>query len=80
MSQCMEYACPNRDYTTGYCKISGCTKIISNSVKMYNNETMTFPHTIGDVTYYSKKELEDWVIAQQKLIKASYIKQKYFGG
>lgn len=80
MIQCIDYTCPNRNHTTGYCKITGCSKIINNSVKMYNNDTITFPQTIGDITYYSRKELEDWVIAQQKLIKSAYIKQKYFGG
>ena len=25
-----------------------------------------FPHTIGDITYYSKEELFEWIINQQK--------------
>lgn len=30
-------------------------------------ETLTFPHTIGNITYYSVEELIQWVENQQKM-------------
>lgn len=30
-----------------------------------NEETLIFPHTIGSITFYTKKELIDWVLMQQ---------------
>lgn len=32
---------------------------------MKNEETLIFPHTIGSITFHTKKELIDWVLMQQ---------------
>lgn len=29
------------------------------------SQYVAFPHTIGNITFYNRKELEDWVIAKQ---------------
>ena len=35
----------------------------------YAKEALIFPHTIGDITYYSKEELIKWVEDEQKFNK-----------
>lgn len=78
--QCYDYTCPNRNSLSGYCKLTACSKpqtisyILSNipEVKTYMDfakEALIFPHTIGDITYYSKEELIKWVEDQQKINK-----------
>ena len=71
MSQCNDFWCHNRNIYTGYCKLTACIKPITrNEYKSYNNNNMViFPQTIGDITFYSKQELFNWVIAQQKMNK-----------
>ena len=67
MSQCNDFWCPNRNIYTGYCKL---TAITHNEYKSYNNNNMIiFPQTIGDITFYSKEELFNWVVMQQKMNK-----------
>lgn len=36
---------------------------------LHYEETLIFPHTIGDITYYNKEELIKWVEDQQKFNK-----------
>ena len=70
MIQCCDYSCPNRDYRSGYCRITACSK--QQNIKIYTNsvnEALIFPYKIGDITYYSKKELIKWVENQQKMNK-----------
>ena len=72
MSQCNDFWCPNRNIITGYCTITACIKPIQSQQILVNgnkNFIMIFPQTIGDVTFYSKGELMDWVITQQKMNK-----------
>ena len=71
MNQCNDFWCPNRNIYTGYCKLTACSKPIThNEYKSYNNNSMViFPQTIGDITFYSKQELFNWVITQQKMNK-----------
>ena len=70
MSQCNDFWCPNRNIYTGYCKLTACSKpIIHNEDKCYSNNMVIFPQTIGDITFYSKQELFEWVITQQKMNK-----------
>ena len=54
MNQYCDYTCPNPE-----------VKIYSDCIK----ETLIFPHTIGDITYYIKEELIKWVEYQQKFNK-----------
>lgn len=71
MSQCNDFWCPNRNIYTGYCKLTVCSKpIIHNEDKSCSNNNMViFPQTIGDITFYSKQEMFEWVINQQKMNK-----------
>lgn len=80
MSQCCDYTCPYRNSLSGYCKLTACNKpqtigyVFKNmpEVKTYSDyakEALIFPHTIGDITYYSKEELVKWVEDQQKFNK-----------
>jgi hypothetical protein len=78
MNQCCDYTCPNRNSLSGYCKLTACNKPITTvyavlpEVKTYSDyvkEALIFPHTIGDITYYSKEELIKWVEDQQKFNK-----------
>lgn len=39
----------------------------------YAKEALIFPHTIGDITYYSKEELIKWVEDQQEFNKKRYL-------
>lgn len=69
MSQCNDFWCPNRNILTGYCKITACNKPIQSQQVLTNyneNTTIIFPQTIGDITFYSKGQLVDWVITQQR--------------
>ena len=78
--QCNDYACPNRDSLSGYCKLSACSKSQTISYTLSNmsevetyasfaNKALIFPHTIGDITYHNKEELIKWVEDQQKINK-----------
>lgn len=76
MNTCNDFNCPNMDKFTGYCKVTACNKL--KNVTYYGslntefkNEMLIFPHTIGDITFYSKKELIKWVEDQQKFNKDS---------
>lgn len=72
MNQCNDYTCPNKNVLSGYCKITACNKSIQNHQDYKNKNTiMIFPQTIGDITFYSKGELIDWVITQQRWNKDS---------
>ncbi len=66
---CMDYECPYRTLY-GYCSITACVKPIKTNTVVLNNvddkQVLIFPHTIGDITFYSKGQLIDWVITQQR--------------
>jgi len=56
----------------GYCQVTACSKYFQNQT-LYSEEidAIIFPQTIGDITFYSSKELVKWVEDQQKINKDS---------
>ena len=40
-------------------------------LQAYKNNTVILPHTIGEITFYDKTELFEWVENQQKMNKIS---------
>lgn len=36
---------------------------------LHQNDVLYFPHTIGDITFYTSKELTNWVLLQQEICK-----------
>ena len=67
MDYCCDFGCPNINTHTGYCQLTACNKHPQNQViNIAENQMIIFPQTIGDVTFYSKGELVDWVITQQR--------------
>lgn len=72
MSQCYDYLCPYKDTYSGCCKITACIMCRQNSIQpLYtaNLDSIVFPQTIGNITFYSSKELIKWVEDQQKINK-----------
>ena len=68
---CGDYGCPYRN-SNGYCSISACVKSVQQGITNANiqdNGTIIFPQTIGDITFYNKKELIEWITNQQKINK-----------
>lgn len=54
----------------GYCKVSACSKQFQNqTIYLGEIDVIIFPQTIGDITFYSSKELMKWVENQQKINK-----------
>lgn len=55
----------------GYCKITACTKYFQKQTIYLEEDidVIIFPQTIGDITFYSSKELMKWVEDQQKINK-----------
>lgn len=79
MIPCFDYTCPNRNIN-GYCNVTACSRpslkpiynttvISSETIKVDTVDKLIFPHTIGDITFYSSKELIKWVEDQQKINK-----------
>ena len=66
---CNDYKCPYRTHY-GYCSITACVKHITSQTIILDNvndkQVLIFPYTIGDITFYSKGQLIDWVITQQR--------------
>ena len=50
----------------GYCQVTACSKYLEKNKIIYS-EQINFPQTIGDITFYSSKELIKWVEEQQKI-------------
>ena len=68
--QCLDYSCPNRNSLSGYCRLTACTKHTYTTVNVGHDiilDSIIFPQTIGKITYYSRKELIEWVENQQKM-------------
>ena len=66
MIVCQDFHCPNIDPYTGMCKLTACYKtMVTQYIPLNMNNMITFPQTIGDITFYSREELFDWVINQQ---------------
>ena len=55
----------------GYCQITACTKYFQKQTIYLEEDidVIIFPQTIGDITFYSSKELMKWVEDQQKINK-----------
>lgn len=55
----------------GYCKVTACSKYFQKNQIIYSEQidAIIFPQTIGDITFYSSKELIKWVKDQQKINK-----------
>lgn len=73
MIRCYDYNCEYMQLN-GYCSKTACIKprysnyIIKEDVVYPNNyedNCIIFPQTIGNITFYTKKELIDWVLMQQ---------------
>lgn len=71
MNNCQRWNCPNMN-SRGYCSITACSNpsrynpvnvSTVNSQKI--NDSIIFPQTIGGITFYTSKELIDWVCTQQ---------------
>lgn len=70
---CNDFRCPYINLN-GYCTITACIKPMEqNVIKVKCDDSydklIVFPQTIGDITFYSKTELFEWVINQQKMNK-----------
>ena len=39
------------------------------NLQVYEDNTVIFPQTIGNLTYYSKEDLFEWITTQQELNK-----------
>ncbi len=54
----------------GYCQVTACSKQFQNqTINLEKIDVIIFPQTIGDITFYSSKELMKWVEDQQKINK-----------
>lgn len=72
MGQCYDYTCPHRDVYSGYCKITACKMCHQNFIPPSYTvvlDSIVFPQTIGDITFYTSKELIKWIEDQQKINK-----------
>ena len=71
-SLCDYISCEDIDMLTGKCKLTACNKVLRqvHIVPDYEvRDAIIFPQTIGDITFYSSKELVKWVEDQQKMNK-----------
>lgn len=70
MNNCNDFSCPNMN-SRGDCSVTACTnpnKYNINSNKYNTNfkkDIIVFPQTIGNKTFYSRKELEDYILMIQ---------------
>lgn len=64
MSKCNDIYCQYRN-ERGYCNISGCIKPIDYRNVDFTKDVIIFPQTIGNRTFYSRKELEDYILMTQ---------------
>ena len=53
----------------GYCMITACSKYMKLVQVIYpkSNNIITFPQAIGNITFYTNKELIKWVEDQQQI-------------
>ena len=55
----------------GGCSVTACSKYIKLQIqKIYSevrDDIITFPQTIGNITFYTNKELIKWVEDQQRI-------------
>ena len=53
----------------GHCSVTSCSKDMKLVQVIYpeSNNIITFPQTIGNITFYANKELIKWVEDQQRI-------------
>ena len=53
----------------GHCSVTACSKYMKLVQAVYSksNNIITFPQTIGNITFYTNKELIKWVEDQQRI-------------
>lgn len=53
----------------GYCQVTACSKYLQKNQIIYSEQidTINFPQTIGNITFYTNKELIKWVEDQQRI-------------
>ena len=47
-------------------------QFLTERLSVYENNCIIFPQTIGDITFYSKAQLLEWIENQQKSNKRQY--------
>lgn len=52
----------------GCCQVTACSKYLQKNQMIYS-EQISFPQTIGDITFNNSKELIKWVEDHQKINK-----------
>lgn len=63
MNNCNDFSCPNMN-TRGYCNVTACTNQNKYNTN-FTKDVIIFPQTIGNRTFYSRKELEDYILMAQ---------------
>ena len=72
MNYCAKHSilCENAN-AYGSCSITACSKYMELQIqKIYSelhDDIITFPQTIGNITFYTNKELIKWVEDQQRI-------------
>ena len=70
MNYCAKYSiiCENAN-AYGSCSVTACSKYMKLVQGIYSepNTIITFPQTIGYITFYSNNQLIKWVEDQQKI-------------
>lgn len=53
----------------GSCTVTACSKYLQENQMIYSEsiDAINFPQTIGDIIFYSSKELIKWVEDQQRI-------------
>ena len=55
----------------GSCSVTACSKYMGLQIQKiyseFSDDIITFPQTIGNITFYSNKELIKWVEDQQRI-------------
>ena len=63
MSKCNDFNCPNMN-SRGYCNVTAYTNPNKYNTN-FTKDVIVFPQTIGNRTFYSRKELEDYILMTQ---------------
>ena len=70
MNYCTKHSmlCENAN-AYGSCNVTACSKYMKLVQVIYpkSNNIITFPQTIGNITFYTNKELIKWVEDQQRI-------------
>ena len=70
MNYCAKHGmlCENAN-AYGSCSVTACSKYMKLVQVIYpkSNNIITFPQTIGNITFYTNKELIKWIEDQQRI-------------